>query len=163
MFKYCKNVSLYKRNVLNFKNYSLSLWCMTKKVNMSSISCKYPLVQRLNLLGEMRSRSSRFNFTLKTDVCIAPAKRKKKNIPAQSAEVSAVCYTQVSERNASDVSPDQILGWWVVIWRLYCEFARSKSDKKAALDPRGPDSVVPHVNCLCKVFSGNIQTEPVRF
>lgn len=51
---------------------------MTKKVNMSSISCKYPLVQRLNLLGEMRSRSSRFNFTLKTDVCIAPAKRKKK-------------------------------------------------------------------------------------
>lgn len=28
---------------------------------------------------------------------------------------------------------------------------------------KGPDSVVPHVNCLCKVFSGNVQTEPVRF
>lgn len=45
---------------------------------MSSISCKYPLVRRLNLLCEMRSCSFWFNFTLKTDICIAPAKSKKK-------------------------------------------------------------------------------------
>lgn len=67
---------------------------MKKKVNVCSISCNYPLAQTLNGQCEMKSCSSSFDFTLSTDVSIAPPPKKCSRPERRDL---AVLYTQVPE------------------------------------------------------------------
>lgn len=85
----------------------------------------------------------------------------QKDVPAQNAEIlksfTHKCLSFIQTLLAFMSAGDEWLFEGCIV-----SFARGKSEK-AALDCQGPDCVVPHGNCLCEVFSTNVQNEPVRF